>query len=158
VNTLSSVVFQGLLFVFYRVLHTFSLWPSFRKRLREKDFILVVRTLDGKIERTYHIQSGHIRSGKINSTQKKNAEPDLQITLETAKTCFEMILPSPENLLEPPLISGAGRFMQAIVEGSVSIEGDTVLVIWFMGILGDLLQMLRVEAIYSLFCAGYRKK
>ena len=64
---------------------------TFRKRLRSKDFVIVIRTAEQGPARTFRIHDGRIRS-----RLGRDASPDTELVWSDAQTAFRTMLSSDE--------------------------------------------------------------
>ena len=109
--------FSLLLFVLGLKLRITALMSeTFRKKLRKKDFILVIRTTDGKRARTFNILSGKVRShsGRIES-------PDTELIWCDENTAVTVMLSKNE-------LDG----FSAIGRSDLCIMGNFENALWFM--------------------------
>jgi hypothetical protein len=81
-----------LLFALGSKLRT-SAWISgdFRKRLRSKDFVIVIRTAEGSPARTFRI-----RGGRVRSRSGRDPSADTELVWRDGKTAFRTMLSSDE--------------------------------------------------------------
>jgi hypothetical protein len=102
---------------------------SFRTKLKEKDYTLVIRTEDGKRGRYFTFTSGEIISG---SGDKPGAE--ISLIWRDAATGFR-------------IMSGGSNkaFMGALQDGSLKIAGDANLALTFMGVVGEMMKLMKIK-------------
>jgi hypothetical protein len=100
---------------------------SFRNKLKEKNYTLVIRTEDGKRGRYYTFKDGAIKSGAGDL-------PGAEITLiwRDAATGFRI------------MAGGSTKaFMAALQDGSLKLAGDANLALTFMGVVGEMMKLMK---------------
>jgi len=100
---------------------------SFKNKLKEKNYTLVIRTEDGKRGRYYTFKDGEIVSGKGNF-------PGAEISLvwRDAATGFRI------------MAGGSTKaFMEALQNGSLKLAGDANLALTFMGVVGEMMKLMK---------------
>lgn len=120
--------FSLLLFVLNMIFkRTAKKHESFRTKLKEKDYTMVIRTEDGKRGRFFIFRGGEIISGK---GDKAGAE--ISLIWRDAETGFKVM-------------SGGNNqaFMGALQNGSLKIAGDANLALTFMGVVGEMMKLMK---------------
>ena len=107
-----------ILFGLYQMLkHTARKYPSYKARLKEKNFTAQIRTADNSVGRFFTF-----REGKVRSKKGLHPEPDIIITLSSAEMGAKLMAP-PINQLD--LINAMKNF-------HLGLEGPDELSNWFM--------------------------
>ncbi len=88
---------------------------SFRDRLREKDFTMVIKTRDGKRGRSFTFGGGEVSSKRGDA-----GNPAVALVWEDAATAFSVMSKSSNEAT-----------MKALSEGKLKIEGDANYALWF---------------------------
>jgi hypothetical protein len=120
--------FSLLLFVLKVVFNrTAKKYESFRNKLKEKNYTLVIRTEDGTRGRYYTFKDGAI-------TSRAGDFPGAEISLvwRDAATGFK-------------IMAGGNNqaFMGALQNGSLKLVGDANLALTFMGVVGEMMKLMK---------------
>lgn len=89
--------------------------PDFKKKAAEKNCIVQIKTADNSTGRNYNFNNGEVISKKGVA-----ASPAVALVFKDAATGF--------NVLK------SGKTMDALKDGSLKLEGDAALALWFAGI------------------------
>jgi len=122
--------FSLLLFVLSIVFkRTARKHESFRTKLKEKDYTLVIRTEDGKRGRFFTFKGGEIISGKGD-----RAGAEISLIWRDAAAGFR-------------IMSGGSTkaFMGALQDGSLKIAGHANLALTFMGVVGEMMKLMKLK-------------
>ncbi len=113
------MIFRFFLYGLYLLLKVSS-WisSSFKKRLREKDMSLVIRTVDGRYSRSYTFSRGVVtsRSGSLK-------DPDFSMIWRDAQTGSRIMFQAK---------NGPNPIMKAINNKDLLLEGDAAALTWFV--------------------------
>jgi hypothetical protein len=122
--------FSLLLFILMVIFkRTARKYESFRTKLKEKNYTLVIRTEDGRRGRYYTFRDGAIISGKGDF-------PGAEISLvwRDAATGFRI------------MAGGSTKaFMAALQDGSLKLAGDANLALAFMGAVGEMMKLMKIK-------------
>jgi len=111
------MAFSLLLYGFYFILRFSSLISSsFKKRLKEMNFTMVISAQKENIGRYLTFENG-----KIKSKRGDFENPNFSLVWANASVGFKIMLKG-----EPE------AFMQAVTEGNLQMNGDAAIVMWFM--------------------------
>ncbi len=122
--------FSLLLFILNIVFkRTAKKHESFRTKLKEKDYTLVIRTEDGKRGRYFTFKGGEIISGKGD-----RPGADISLVWRDAATGFRVMSGGNNN-----------AFMAALQDGSLKITGDANLALTFMGVVGEMMKLMKLK-------------
>ena len=95
---------------------TSIIFPSFRKRMREKNYAALIKTRDESVCRFYSFTNGKFRSKPVNYRN-----PSFAMVFDDVEYAFKV------------LSSGSKiRFMKAISTGALKVEGDPGVAIFFL--------------------------
>ena len=132
---LSGWMFRRMLWSIYAVMAVKrTLVPSFRHRLREKNFSAQIKTRDNAIGRTFAF-----RDGRISSSGTLEPNPDLVMEFRDAAAAVQL-MSAPSDYLKQ--INAMKNFL-------VDIDGPDEFAIWFMQTL-KMLQSLRPVPTYGV--------
>lgn len=98
--------------------------PEFKKKLKEKNYTMVIRTADGSRARFFTFQDGEVISGK---GDKQGAE--ISLIWKDPATGFK-VMTSRNNQAS----------MDALQNGSLKLQGDANLALFFMGVVKDMMK------------------
>ncbi|MBN1534109.1 MAG: SCP2 sterol-binding domain-containing protein [Spirochaetes bacterium] len=108
--------FSLLLFILSRKLKKAARkHPSFRDRLKEKDFTICIRTKDGAKARSFTFGNG-----AVTSVGSVAPNPAVSLVWEDAATAFAVMSKGSNEAT-----------MKALSEGKLKIEGDANFALWF---------------------------
>ncbi|AKX59742.1 helicase [Thiopseudomonas alkaliphila] len=94
--------------------------PKFQEQIKDKDVVFLLHTLDGKVQRYYHVHNQTVTSSK-----KSAQAPTFSIGFKDA--AFGLATMTAKNK--------ALAFMQGIQDKNIKIEGDTRQVMWFQNLM-----------------------
>ena len=97
--------------------------PDFRKKLKQRDYTLVIRTADGKHGRFFTFTDGNIVSGR-----GVHAGSDVEMVWVDAATAFRALAAGDEKAV-----------MQAIWKSDLKIEGNLDHFLWFGEVLKQMM-------------------
>ena len=109
--------FSLLLYGFYLILR-FASWrkPSFRNRLKEKNFTMLIKTRDAKYARYYTFIDG-----KVLSEKGDHPNPDFSVIWSNADDGYKIMSRG-----------GPADFTAAIRDDTLVIKDDQSIIMWFM--------------------------
>lgn len=100
---------------------------DFKKRLQERDLAIVMKTRDGKTAVTYLL-----RGGKFSSVARDTQDPDMCVTLSSARDVFRSVLHlSPKRMVK--------SLVGLIRDGKLKIEFKLASFVWFSQTLTQML-------------------
>lgn len=89
--------------------------PQFRERVKEKNFLMVVKTRDGKKVRHFNF-----KDGDITSQRNDPGNAGISLVWDNAQLAYAAMSSRKNDLT-----------MKALSEGKLKIEGDASLALWF---------------------------
>jgi len=89
--------------------------PDFKKKAAEKNCTVQIKTADNSRGRSYTFNNGDVISKK-----GVTANPNVALSFKDAATGFDVLK--------------SGKTMDALKDGSLKLEGDAALALWFSGI------------------------
>src|SRR5690554_1228445 len=94
--------------------------PAFQQQLEGKDLTFMLHTLDGKVARHFTVRNNRLesRSGVVQN-------PEFSIAFKDAAFGFATMQAKNKQL----------AFMQGIQDKNIKIQGNTMLVMWFQGLM-----------------------
>jgi hypothetical protein len=109
--------FSLLLYGFYMLLR-FTSWMDvlFRDRLKERDFVMTIKTSDGTRARSFTS-----RDGALSTRRGVPPESDFSLVWKDARSGFNYMI-----------AMKLGALMKAVTKGSLKLEGDAAAVSWFL--------------------------
>ncbi|MBN1495644.1 MAG: SCP2 sterol-binding domain-containing protein [Spirochaetes bacterium] len=119
-----SLLLYGLLKLMQR---TAKKVPEFKKKLKEKDYTVLIKTEDGKKGRTFTFAGG-----EISSRGGTESAADLTLSWKDAATGFRIMSKGKTK-----------AFIAALQDGSLKLQGDGNLVPVFLGAVKDMLKGLK---------------
>ncbi|QEY59991.1 helicase [Pseudomonas sp. C27(2019)] len=98
--------------------------PAFQKQLDGKDLTFMLHTLDGKVARHFVVKNNRLesRSGVVQN-------PAFALGFRDAAFGYNTMQAKNKQL----------AFMQGIQDKNIQIQGDTMLVMWFQGMMKHLM-------------------
>ena len=131
----SNWMFETMLLgIFYLMKTKRFLMPSFRRRLKEKDFTAQIKVRGDAIGRTFTF-----KSGKVFSEKKTITDADMSMIFRDTASAVQLMT-APTNYLKQ--INAMKNFV-------VDVEGDDEDAVWFMQTL-KMLQHLRAQPRYGI--------
>ena len=94
--------------------------PAFQKQLDGKDLTFMLHTLDGKVARHFVV-----KNNRLESRSGVAQEPAFAIGFKEAAFGFATMNAKNKQL----------AFMQGIQDKNIQIQGNTMLVMWFQGLM-----------------------
>ena len=111
--------FQALLFGLFILLKTSSkISPAFRKRLKERDLSMTIKTADGRNSRSYAFSNG-----SVSSNRGGLAQPDFSMIWSNAEVGAATMIKAK---------NGPSPIMKAVNNGDLKLEGDAAALTWFV--------------------------
>jgi hypothetical protein len=121
-----SMLLYGLKVLLKRTARKFE---SFKNKLKEKDYTMVIKTADGKRGRYFTFKNGTIISG---SGDLPGA--DISLVWRDAATGFRIMIGGNNNV-----------FMAALQDGSLKLVGDANMALAFMGTIGEMMKLNKLK-------------
>lgn len=94
--------------------------PAFQKQLDGKDLTFMLHTLDGKVARHFVV-----KNNRLESRSGVAQDPAFAIGFKDAAFGYNTMQAKNKQL----------AFMQGIQDKNIQIQGDTMLVMWFQGMM-----------------------
>ena len=94
--------------------------PAFQQQLEGKDLTFMLHTLDGKVARHFVI-----KNNRLSSHSGVAPEPAFSLGFKDAAFGYNTMQAKNKQL----------AFMQGIQDKNIQIQGDTMLVMWFQGLM-----------------------
>jgi len=116
---IKELIFAILIYCLYWILRITSWLPSFKDRIKEKNFTMVLKIQNGK--RVRYIT---FNNGSISSRKRAYSNPDISLIWDTATNgIINMIGMS---------IGYKKAFINSVITGKIKLKGDAALFTWFI--------------------------